>query len=73
MSTAPSVPGDAGSTGMGVSFRAIMASEEPAERAHGWPMTHLEALEAESMHIFREIVASSTAPCCCSPAARTRS
>jgi len=45
-----------------VSFRAIMASEDPAERASSWPMSHLDALEAESMHIFRETIAEFDRP-----------
>jgi sulfate adenylyltransferase subunit 2 len=44
------------------SYRAVMASEEPAERAKNYPMTHLEALEAESIHIFRETVAEFDRP-----------
>jgi sulfate adenylyltransferase subunit 2 len=46
----------------GVSYRDVMASEEPAERAKNYPMTHLEALEAESIHIFRETVAEFDRP-----------
>ena len=46
----------------GLSYREVMASEEPAERAKHYPMTHLEALEAESIHIFRETVAEFDRP-----------
>ena len=39
-----------------------MASEPPAERALSFPMDHLDALEAESIHIFRETVAEFDRP-----------
>jgi sulfate adenylyltransferase subunit 2 len=45
-----------------VSYRAIMASEPPAERALSFPMDHLDALEAESIHILRETVAEFDRP-----------
>ena len=44
------------------SYRAIMAEEEPAERASAWPGSHLDALEAESIHIFRETIAEFDRP-----------
>jgi len=53
----------AGITGVGTpSYRAIMAEEDPAERATQWPMSHLDALEAESMHILRESIAEFDRP-----------
>ena len=36
-------------------------------------LSQLRALEAESIHIIREVAAEMERPCCCSPAARTRS
>ena len=36
-------------------------------------LTHLDALEAEAIHVMREVAAELERPCCCSAAARTRS
>ncbi len=52
-----------------------MTSTEQAAQANAgrYELSHLRSLEAEAIHIIREVAAEFERPCCCSPAARTPS
>ena len=51
----------------------MISSDQSVDRALKRGLTHLDALEAESVFIMREVAAEFERPSCSSPAARTRS
>ena len=51
----------------------MTATDELTQNAGRYELSHLRALEAEAIHIIREVAAEFERRCCCSPAARTPS
>ena len=50
-----------------------MEHDTPMTGMPDYRLSHIQALEAESIHIFREVAAELSGPPSCFPAGRTRS